>query len=424
MLLFFGDSPALPPSSPVAITDWTFLSSMPAGLTFARASSGWYYNASGVLTQASSDAPRFDYDPGALSPRGLLIEEQRTNLVPYSTAMGNTSNWHLWQTTLGSNVATAPDGTNTAASITENTTNNTHTNRTENSISVTNGTIYTESVFLKYVSAQYVGIYLATTDYIYVIADLVNGTISAPGASGSSAATAASIQNVGNGWYRVSVSGSFGASGNAVAGICMANSASYVPGTAYTGTSKSVYVWGAQMEAGRVPTSFIPTSASAVTRAADNLSVANPAWFNASAGSFVVDAMIRAPNTQHNARLASFNDGTANNNIVVGLTTASVPRGLITISGTAYNGGGSLSAIAALSAFKAGVAYAAGANLSSANGSADGAGTFGGSSLPSGINSLRLGDDTAGTSALNGWLRRFRYWNTALTQPQLNTATS
>lgn len=60
--------------------DFNFLSGALDGrITFTRASAGWSYNSAGVLTSSSTNAPRFDYDPVTLLPKGLLIEEARTN---------------------------------------------------------------------------------------------------------------------------------------------------------------------------------------------------------------------------------------------------------------------------------------------------------------------------------------------------------
>lgn len=57
--------------------------------TFTRASTAWYFNSSGVLTSAATNAARFDYDPATLLPRGLLLEEQRINLF-LNSAVGVT----------------------------------------------------------------------------------------------------------------------------------------------------------------------------------------------------------------------------------------------------------------------------------------------------------------------------------------------
>ncbi len=50
-------------------------------ITFTRASGGGRFNASGNYEYLGNDVPRLDYDPVTLQPRGLLIEEQRTNLL-------------------------------------------------------------------------------------------------------------------------------------------------------------------------------------------------------------------------------------------------------------------------------------------------------------------------------------------------------
>lgn len=53
----------------------------PAGWTFNRSSIAYYFDATGTLTQAAADTPRFDYDPVSKLVRGLLLEEARTNLI-------------------------------------------------------------------------------------------------------------------------------------------------------------------------------------------------------------------------------------------------------------------------------------------------------------------------------------------------------
>ena len=67
------DSPAV---------DWNFAGgALPSALTFSRASTATYYNAAGTLVTAASGSPRLTYDPVTHSALGLLVEEQRTNLL-------------------------------------------------------------------------------------------------------------------------------------------------------------------------------------------------------------------------------------------------------------------------------------------------------------------------------------------------------
>ena len=65
------------------VLDLNFLTgTMPSGITFTRASAATYFDATGTLQSAASNAPRFDYGPTpGTTPLGLLIEEQRTNSI-------------------------------------------------------------------------------------------------------------------------------------------------------------------------------------------------------------------------------------------------------------------------------------------------------------------------------------------------------
>jgi hypothetical protein len=61
---------------------------LPAGWAFNRASSGWRFNAAGVLVEESVDVARFDYSPATLACRGLLLEEARTSGISNPRAEG------------------------------------------------------------------------------------------------------------------------------------------------------------------------------------------------------------------------------------------------------------------------------------------------------------------------------------------------
>ena len=61
--------------------------SLPAGLTFTRTTTATYFDSAGVMQTAAANAPRWDYDPITLVLRGLLIEDQRTNLFLNSATL-------------------------------------------------------------------------------------------------------------------------------------------------------------------------------------------------------------------------------------------------------------------------------------------------------------------------------------------------
>jgi hypothetical protein len=78
---------------PGATLDLSFLTpgSLDPRITFTRASTGTYFDVSGTMRTATTNAPRWDYDPVTLALRGLLIEEARTNLLLNSAVLNTQS---------------------------------------------------------------------------------------------------------------------------------------------------------------------------------------------------------------------------------------------------------------------------------------------------------------------------------------------
>ena len=86
-------------------------------VTFTRASSATRTNSDGLVELVSSNTPRFDYSPAGV-PKGLLIEEQRTNLLLYSEQFDNAAWGKNAGATVSANISQAPDGVLSADALT------------------------------------------------------------------------------------------------------------------------------------------------------------------------------------------------------------------------------------------------------------------------------------------------------------------
>jgi hypothetical protein len=224
-------------------------------ITFTRASSGTFVGANGLLQTAGNNVPRFEYDPITLAARGLLVEESRTNLLTYSEQFDNAA-WTKQAncSVTGVNAGIAPDGTLTADEVTFTATTN---DGIFQGVSVAASTTYTASFWVKGTGSQVVQIGCQPPAGAVFTQVTLNGS-----------------------WQRVSATAT-----TTVAGTLNV-SVDLVSGT----TPAVVHVCGAQLEAGAFATSYIPTVASAVTRAADTASVNTLSpWFNATEGTIFLD---------------------------------------------------------------------------------------------------------------------------------------
>lgn len=263
-------------------------------LTFTRSSTGTYFDDSGVLRVAAVNEPRFDCDPITKVCKGLLFEEQRTNTF-FQNNLDTLSGMSGWtgitnaDTTI--NAALAPDGTNTAVKFTDGV--GTGSKRTYKvGGSYTAGTIYTFSIFAK--AAEHSKFSLSGESGTFGVFNAIFN-LSGSGSFISTGATYASIQSVGNGWYRCSITkAATGTYGDGLAIGLTNNTDTFLP--SYTGTNSGVYIWGVQDEVGSYPSSYIPTTTASITRAADSClnnasnAVMPSVWRGASAESALVRA--------------------------------------------------------------------------------------------------------------------------------------
>jgi hypothetical protein len=220
-------------------------------------------------TTAAVYNARFDHDPVTLACKGLLIEEARTNLTIRSDDFG-ASEWNqLRNLTVTANNTASPSGATDADLLTVGATTTTYqvAQALPATGNVTSGTTYTVSCYFKPNQVTRVSIWAGNPVTLPVDAMF---DLTGAGSVVASAFGTASIQQVGNGWYRCIVTGTAGATSNTTLRF------SPVSGTSRTYVGNSVdsfWAWGAQLEAGSFPTSYIPTTSASVVRSADVCSI-------------------------------------------------------------------------------------------------------------------------------------------------------
>ena len=258
-------------------------------ITFTRASSGTYVDSDGLIKTAVTDAPRFDHDPVTGESLGLLIEEGRTNLLEYSERFDQSA-WTNNDSTETANVIVSPDGTQNGYKLIENTANAWH--GISQTSSLTSGVTYTGSFFVKKAENSVVQILFSSSTHgtsAYANFDIDNGTL------GSTSGGVASIVNYTNGWYRISFRSTALTTANGGALLAMVPFLTSYRVASYVGNGSSgVYLWGAQVEEGSFPTSYIPTTTSTVTRSPDIATIEGTnfsSWYNQSEGTVFVKVL-------------------------------------------------------------------------------------------------------------------------------------
>ena len=371
-----------------------------------------------TTTTAASTARTAAYLPDGngnfVSAGPLLLEPAGTNLLLRSEEFNDASWSGATGAVASAGTAIAPNGTATADTITD-------TNGTTGSpfllqtVTLADSTTYTMSCYLKAgtKSTARVGIRDKAGAVIVSNFDLTAGTTSVGNAVSSS------IQAVGNGWYRCSVVASSSTGAISQRGLIYLDTGSYTADG--TGT---ILVWGAQLEANPYPTSYIPTTTSTATRAADvstsaATTVFESDWYRQNEGTVFVD-FIRtySGNFPNFPNVYQFSDGTDNNEITAfGNQAAQVIQPSIRVSATAQLNFVSI-ATNVPGPNRYGHAFATDSSTFAGNATLTATDTS--VSLPA-VNILKLGE--RGGQRFTGCYRRLTYWPARLPNETLQTIT-
>jgi hypothetical protein len=237
-------------------------------ITFTRASNATYFDSTGIIKSATTNTPRFDYNPVTLALRGILVEEQRTNLSVYSETFSTGWAPVSSDSQIIPNAVSSPSGAENAGSfVCTNTNTSSKRLQTTANITTVANTTYTFTVYIKSLNWQWVNVGVTATvfavDGFSATFDVQNGALgTATQSLGTGTFSSRSITSVGNGWYRISITGILSTSNTSFRPkITLASATgSGIAVTPVGVVGAGVYVWGSQLEAGDFATSYVPSS--------------------------------------------------------------------------------------------------------------------------------------------------------------------
>ncbi|MDA5093070.1 hypothetical protein O2N63_03125 [Aliiroseovarius sp. KMU-50] len=220
-------------------------------LTFSRASTAGFHDASGQAQTAAIDTPRFDHGADG-QPRGLLIEHSSTNLIAPSDLGA------IWTISGATNTSAplTPDGLGARLITVNSGVNDCFLSR---SASLSLGQAHTISVFCRRDLHRYVMFYGFGNGPAGVAFDLQTGA----------SQINTSWSDVGIELISSEVARLYGTLSPAANGLFAVGPASGINGSKSFVGGEQLVLWGAQIEAGSSPSSHIPTTSTGVNRAAD-----------------------------------------------------------------------------------------------------------------------------------------------------------
>ena len=413
----------------------------------SRASKATYYDENGILRTAPINSPRYGYryDGRKWVETGLILEHSTTNHA-LNSAMSTTSNWAPSATSVFiGDYGINPDGTS----------GNTFFMRTN----IASGGKHIRQAFtLNYSQPHTISVYAKLPeggtnayDFLYIRLYDVTNTVSFQGwfniATGEPASNSEStgsivknveMENVGNGWYRCSISGvtypSSSGTGQMLYDIFVSETdlVEQNPGD----NSSGLLLWGAQLESNsNTVSSFIYTGVNTdATRSADNANsysntrlhdivyidkITYADWYNVESGTIYVDA---DANGISDAVVVGINDGTARGIRNWWITQETQVRSAVW-SGTNYSGLHNWTTTA-IDPHKMATSYSyQDATYSSSLDGETPQVTTNWSGVSTDANTMFIGGETTGSRPFSGTIRKVSYYDNALSSAELQALT-
>ena len=395
---------------------------MATDFTVDRDTVKYVLNSSGDIASVAIDTPAIEYNTDG-TYKGLLVEPASTNLCLQSEDINTT--WSPNNATPTQSTEETPDGdtSNKYIKLVDDSSGGTGFVYVQQNITVSGGTKYTASVFLKKDGLDWAALQAVNTggadNSPYQFFDLLNGVTG----TGSAGVQAATIEAYPNDWYRCSMTWTQGA-GDTSFGFAIVVAEADGDSTVDLDGTSSIFVWGAQVEASPIATSYIPTTTASVTRNKDDISLTGASdLIGQSEGTLYVEVDWRlATGTQQ--RLLSANNGTYTDRVLIYKTTSNVLRmfaradgDIKTDQGVDSSGFSGIQKIA--------FAYADSDFELYRNGSSISSDTVGSLASLATLTNIDIGQQGLGADLqANMWIRAVALYKTRLTDDQLADLTS
>jgi hypothetical protein len=333
-----------------------------------------------------ADVPRIDYTGGGCAK--LLLEPQRTNLVTYSSEFDNAAWTKGSGVSVTANTTIAPTGTLTADTLIG-----------------ASGIDWTLSVLKRQLPPVLSSTTYTLSIYVKSLGSTTFQTSIRNNNTGSQVTVSHSINS--DTWTRVEQT-------------YTTTPTQTLVGVIFGGTDGDVAIWGAQFEAGSYPTSYIPTTTTAVTRTQDTASKTGiSSLINSTEG--VLYAEISALADDLTYRILSISDGTTAERIYIQYTNVTNTVAVVIKNGstTQANMGYALSDETELA--KVAIKYKANDFALWVNGFE--VGTDASGTTPTGLSELAF-DDGGGANHFYGNVQSLMIFPSALSDTELATLTT